>query len=823
MPSTRGETKSFASVFPFVDYNEEYSCFQLKNGEYLDIQKIVSGDIFNISEDEINYMIYSYSKFYKTYGSDIKIVSVNLPTDTRVQQEYTKHKMQTTDNEVFKQELQVKLDELEYIEKNSMDRLFYLFYFADTPEKIQEYRTDIQQTLGKVGLAELIDKKEKEKIFFKFNNRNSLIFEQEEKEYLIESSGDSMENIIKKKGFNPFLAERIQPKGGISWNDERYMKTGDGYMCCLSIYRYPKKADRYWLYHVFNIENAIVTVDVKTETLEEVTKNINRSMKENRVRIRTEKDDSAVMDAEQKYFAFQELYEEISNMSEVIKTIFTRVFLSAKTQEELDVVVAKAISDLKGRGYSASVFLNESKNDWLSFYRSYKKQSETVYKRIGQAVTASGLSVGLPFDYTGLNDSNSFYYGWTNSGKVLLDLFSITNTRLSYSLAVAGDQGAGKSTFLKKIMMSEAIKGTIIRGLDPSNEWTTLINYLGGKIISLDGSQGMINPFEIFKTAETEELSYLIHISKLDTMYKFLVPDCGQLEIIEFTKLVRQLYKKWGLSISRNTEKKITGMHSQEYPTFSDFLMLVREEQEKIISTDMTPTELEAIKEKLNVLSKIEAVSENIVENYGYILDGHTSIENVLHTQIVFFNIKNLSHLKSEIFDAQVFSALALCWNNCMINGEKMKNAWENKSIAWEDITRFVLFIDEAHHLINTSKLHAVQQMSVYIREARKYFGSLLFATQNIRDYMPEESDKKGVDLIKSLFQLTQYKFIMRQDSGSVEAIQQIFKNQLTETELAKIPMLGKGETILSIKGDKNIAFTLDVSDDELALYRGGA
>ena len=163
MPSARGETKSFASVFPFVDYNEEYSCFQLKNGEYLDMQKIVSGDIFNVSEDDINYMIYSYSKFYKTYGSDIKLVSINLPTDTRAQQEYTKHKMQTTDNEVFKQELQVKLDELEYIEKNSMDRLFYLFYFADTPEKIQEYRTDIQQTLGKVGLAELIDKKEKEK------------------------------------------------------------------------------------------------------------------------------------------------------------------------------------------------------------------------------------------------------------------------------------------------------------------------------------------------------------------------------------------------------------------------------------------------------------------------------------------------------------------------------------------------------------------------------------------------------------------------------------------------------------------------------------
>ena len=152
-----------------------------------------------------------------------------------------------------------------------------------------------------------------------------------------------------------------------------------------------------------------------------------------------------------------------------------------------------------------------------------------------------------------------------------------------------------------------------------------------------------------------------------------------------------------------------------------------------------------------------------------------------------------------------------------------MKNAWESNSIAWEDITRFVLFIDEAHHLINTRKLHAVQQMSVYIREARRYFGSLLFATQNIRDYVPEESDANGIDMIKTLFQLTQYKFIMRQDSGSVEAIQKIFKNQLTEAELARIPLLAKGETILSIKGDKNLSFTIDVSADELALYQGGA
>lgn len=819
-PTMRTQSKSFAVVFPFVDYNTEFDCFKLKNGEYLDIQRIVSTDIYNINQDDIHFMIFNFAKMYKTCSADMKIVSINLPTDTHIQQEYTKHKEKSTDNEVFKQELRIKREELEYVEKNLMNKFFYLFYFADHPERIQTLRMDIQQTLGSAGLTELIDQSEKEKVFFKFNNRHTLITNEEKKEALPEFSGNALDTVIAKKGFNPFLAERIQPKGGISWADERYIKTGDGYMCCLTIYQYPKTVDRYWLDDIFKIKNAIVAVDIKTESLDNVIRNLNNSIKESKFRLKAEKEETAEMDAAVKYEALRELYMEIVSMNEVIKTIFSRVYLSAETQEELDRITAKAISDLKGKGYKAAVFLNEGKNDWLSFYRSFKKQNETVYKRYGQAVTSNGLAVGLPFNYTGLSDELAFYYGYTGTGSVTLDLFKITKTRTSYSIAIAGDSGAGKTTMLKKIMMAEAIKGNIIRGLDPSNEWIPLINYLGGKVISLDGSEGKINPFEIFRTADSESVSYLMHISKLDTIYKFLVPDCTELELIEFTKLARKMYTGWGLNPSG---EQLTGLPPNKYPTFSDFYKFVLKEEQEITAKEMTPAELEAAKDRLQNLHKIAAVAENIISNYGYILDGHTSIPNIMNTQIVFFNIKNLSHIKEEIFDAQLFTALTLCWNHCMRNGEKMKNLWENKQIAWRDIIRFVLFIDEAHHLINTRKLHAVQQLSVYLREARKYFGSLLFATQNISDYVPEESESKGIDIIKSLFRLTQYKFIMRQDSGSVEAIRQIFKNQLTETELAQIPILGKGETILSIKGYKNVAFTIDISAEEADLYRGGA
>ena len=36
------------------------------------------------------------------------------------------------------------------------------------------------------------------------------------------------------------LIAKIQPQGGITFNDEKLIKTGDGYEIVLHIYRYPK-------------------------------------------------------------------------------------------------------------------------------------------------------------------------------------------------------------------------------------------------------------------------------------------------------------------------------------------------------------------------------------------------------------------------------------------------------------------------------------------------------------------------------------------------------------------------------------------------------
>lgn len=821
--------KYIVDLLGIIDYNDPHDCFQLKNGEYMDIIKIVCKDLLSATKDDFNFDLYTFTKFYKTYGADLKFVGINLPTDTRFQQSYIEHKINTTNNQIYKQQLAVKSSELQYIQHNDTDRAYYMFIFAKSIEEHAEQVNAIAKSLGNCRLTKQLNKEEKIKIIFKINNKNTTVFDQlpfTRKEPLEDTN---MDEVIAKYGYNPFLLETIQPQGGISFQDERYIKTGDGYEACIQVYQYPKNVNMFWLSTLMNIGNAITTVDIKTENLTEVKKNINKSIIEQTVRYNSAKTTSEERDAQTRYQELVALYDEISRMGEVVKSVTARIFLSAPTIEQLDKNVQGILNYLEGSEYKGAVFLNESRNEWLSVFRSASKQKETEYYRDGQPVLSKTLAGGNPFHYTSLIDPYGTYLGYTTakgaSGKVLFDLFRITDTRLSYSGLIFGKKGAGKSTLLKKTMQDRILRGDFVRGFDKSGEWTHLVESNGGKIIYLDGSSGVLNMFEIFKTDESENLSYAMHISKLSIIYKFLVPDADQFEIFEFERMARKLYEKFNLvpKTDANENVQVTGLPPTAYPTCSDMLHLIRKESSGLISHNSTDNEKSAAMHMLDRLEHIELVMENLVTNFGHIFDGHTSIDNIFNTQLVFFNIKNLANMKNEIFSAQLYSALSLCWNNVLQIGGNMKQLWEDGKIDWQDITRFIIFIDEAHRIINTNQLAAAEQLLQMEREFRKYLTGVLYASQSVRDYVPEGSDQASINVIKTLFELAQYKFIMKQDSNSLSALTAIFQNQLSETELSHIPRLKKGECILSISGDENVEFKIDVSEQELAVFHGGA
>ena len=621
------------------------------------------------------------------------------------------------------------------------------------------------------------------------------------------------------------LLNEIKPAGGITFKDVKYITTGSGYEGCIHIYRFPENIDTYWMAKVCNINGTVALVDISSDYMSVVKKNLNKSMKELAGRRSGARDFAELYDAEKRLDEMKRMYDEINSYNEVIKLVHIRIFLADRSFEALEKKIKNIMDKLEtDSGFLTTIYLNESKSEYKSMTRSYKKQKEEMFFPKGQSLTATGIAHGDPFHFSSLDDETGEFLGTTPcGGNVLLDIFQKTSTRLYYNFLAIGEMGSGKSTLLKKQFKSNAIKGNYVRTFDISGEFTILTKTLGGKVIKLDGSEGILNPLEILKAGDDENISFTRHISKVSTFYKFLVGGSVDAEeIAEFEDVLKQLYSSFGLWSDDRRNIQCTGLPATSYPTFTDYLNFLTESMKEMQEGKYSHIEEQVIVNTLLLRDKIRKVIKNIVDTYGSLFDGHTSIDNILDEQIVTFDISTLKELKNEVFDAMIINIISLCWDNCVTNGKLMLNMLREGKIKLWDVTRFLILIDESHRWLNAKKTHALDLVSVYLREARKYFGGIGLASQRAADYVPEGSDSDAVNKLKNIFELTQYKFVFRQSSNAKKLLYQIFDGELTGTQIEKIPKLEIGQCILLISGDKNIEFKVHLTKDEDMLFSGG-
>lgn len=618
------------------------------------------------------------------------------------------------------------------------------------------------------------------------------------------------------------LLEKIQPQGGITFRDVRYIQTGAGYEVCLHIYEFPEKIEDYWLAKVCNINGTVVTVDISTDNIIEVKKNINKSLKEQKQRYQYATNYGEQYDAQKRYQEMKQLYDEINSMGQVIKLVSIRIFIPNRSLAALETNMKNIMAKLESDTFLPTVFLNESEAEWKSMFQSYTRQSKEVFFQYGQPLTSDSIAAGNPFHFSSLEDPTGFFLGKTPcGGNVLFDLFTKTSTRLYYNFLAAGTMGSGKSTLLKKLFLENAILGNYVRTFDISGEFTVLTNVTGGKVIKLDGTSGILNPLEILRAGDNDTVNFTRHISKVSTIYRYLVG--GQVdteEVIEYEELLRELYKEYGFEMKNSImTKPVTGLPANQYPTFSDLKAFLEKKILQLQEKEYQGAELELIKKNLKLWDKIYKVIKNVVNTYGNLFDGYTTIDNILDEQIVTFDISTLKELKPEIFDAMIYNMVSLCWDNCVTNGKLMQKLLNEGMDMW-DVIKTLVIIDESHRWLNANKAHAVEQIVIYLREARKYFGGIGLASQSVRDYMPEGSKQQGIDMIKQLFEFTQYKFIFHQENTPI--LRSTFEGTLTNSQIARIPKLEVGQNILCIASDKNLEFKVHLTKEEERIFQGG-
>jgi len=628
-----------------------------------------------------------------------------------------------------------------------------------------------------------------------------------------------------KKPYDPYLLEKIEPKGGISFKPIDYIRTGTGFETCLNVYDFPAELSENWMTTLCAIEGATTIIDLHTEEKNTVKANMKKALGEQNSRLRLATKSDSAMDASMRLQELQLLYEEVMRMGEVVKYVQVRIFLVAETLTKLRDKVAQVQADLAADDYKAAGFLNEQKWEWQSMFEPYQKQQKRFNARHGQPLTSQAIAGGNPYHFSSLDDPNGLYLATTPSGgTVNYNQFTKTKSRNSYCGVILASQGSGKSTLLKKLETHCHITGGFVRAIDPMDEHYGICDANGGAVLAMDGTAGIINMFEIYMSGETQAVSYMRHIKRLRTEYNCLNSDVSGDELKYFETVVRAFYMDFGI-LPKDPEQynatQIAGRPSIEYPICSDFVSFLQNKINTIVTPD-DPAKAAVVIDEMRYLQSILRTFENLMANYGSIVDGHTSIPDIMNVPFVAFHTKNIHQFSPEVVDLLILNILYLCWDNCIQPGIKQKILWEQGKLAWEDISPFLITWDEFHRVLSSRKLTTLYLIQEMLREMRHYFAGILLVSQSVREFDPQDNSE-AAGLIRGIFELCQYKWIGRQDAGATDVLRKLFQNTLTDSEYDRIKELEQSQFIMGISGSHNLEIQVFASDEEIKTFKGGA
>lgn len=625
---------------------------------------------------------------------------------------------------------------------------------------------------------------------------------------------------IKAKGFTLELITDTQPLGNIRFLDNM-IQTGSCFYTTMYLYNYPNQPEGFWQSALHEIPNSFVMTDIANQESGEVLKKLHRAIREQYTRYSEEKEAYDREIALEEYHELNYLAKALRKSEEVMKYICTRLILFDETRHGLEKRVSEVQRILEKEQFGGTVLVMEQEYEYQSLFIDHNSQSHLPNTRIGLDVPSDIAMMTFPANHTFMNDVRGQHLGHsTTGGNIIVDFFELDNLyRKFYNILILGEMGSGKSTLIKKIMVNLACRGYLLRGFDKSGEYSEVLKLVGGHNVPLDGSKGMINPFQIFPnvidpdTNQIDEIaSFTQHKGKMSTWYTLIKPEVDPSELDIFELILSQLYEQNGFQVDVSLPN-ITQRSNREYPTLNDFIKLLRAEFKK--------EDLSHLK-KMNI-EKILITMEKLQSAYGQIFDGYTSIEDLQKQQVFFFNIDGLMALDQEnIIQAQLFNALNLFWASLINHGKEQARLYKKREITFDEIKRSMLFMDEAHNIINVNNPKAVKFINTIQREGRKMFIGTMIASQSVSSLYPKSVNNETAEAIQDIYNLSQYKIFFKLSSASIPYLQNLAQHDITEGQTERIPRYPQGRCLMNVTGGSSIEFDVAVSERELELYNGG-
>lgn len=469
---------------------------------------------------------------------------------------------------------------------------------------------------------------------------------------------------------------------------------------------------------------------------------------------------------------------------------YTYIYLRATSLRELDDLTENVKNTLIKLQLKA---LTPTKATFQSFWSSLPIAENLLKEYTYSESNTEAVSSMFPFDdaeILNLKPRSDIEGINKDTGSLIATDKLDERETLNQNELVLGTSGVGKTTYMMQKILRYFVQGYQIYIIDPENEYSTIVRFLGGSVLTLSSNaKHKINPMQIFSDCivdgEDEEMmnpdmETLIKdkIQRMKGFLEVIKDDIRQVEKAVMDDVIKKTYVNRGIL----KYKSIDQIQYDQYPTLSD----IDNELEKLKNID--PQNYEIVRE-LHVILKSYTHGSNSLFN------GYTTVD--MSSQIVSFNLLPLQNEK-EVQGAAYLNTFQFLWDEITKDRVRIKK----------------LFIDEFHFLT----LHQLSATFAHqaFKRARKYKGGIIAGSQQVQDVL-QGTTVDGLNVGEAIAGNTYTKVFFGFENKGVEDVSDKMEINFSQKEKKLLARRRQGEALM-IHGSKRAFLKVELTEEEMRL-----
>ena len=566
------------------------------------------------------------------------------------------------------------------------------------------------------------------------------------------------------------------------------VQTGENYVRVLAVADYPKRVYGNWLSELRRKKGVIDIVQYVDSANNQSMIDYYRKTIQNKEAEKLQVHDPYKLKVLDNYIksANQQLDKYLDNQATFVYQHML-IYLRAKSEKELDDLTDKVKNTLIKLQMKPLVPVKATfQAFWSAMPINTNLLSEYTYRESNTDVASSMF----PFDNPEILDlkPRSDIEGINQDTGSLIAIDKLDrNKTLNQNEVIIGTSGVGKTTYMIQKILRYAVQGYKIYIIDPENEYSKIVEKLGGAVLHLSSnSSHKINPLQIF----SEEL--ISEDEKADSMYKLvnekiqrlkgfletLKPDINQVEKAIMDDIFQQAYKTSGILQYRHIDE----IKAEQWPTLKN----VYDELEKLKSSNAE--RFERVKDLYYILG-------SYVNGSNTLFNGTTSVD--LKSNIVSFDLKPLQS-EHEVQAGAYLVTFQFLWDE----------------ITKERTQRKKLFVDEFHFLT----LH--KQSATFFHQAykrfRKYNAGAIAGTQQIQDVIEGHTDN-GMNIGEAIIGNSFTKVFFGLDGKGIDEVIAKLHMKFSDKERKLLNHRRQGQCLM-IYGGQRAFMNVELTEEELRL-----